>query len=98
IEKVVEEKKKKSDKSSASGAGASEVRTSGNVATSVSAKEKIPKKPRTQKKKATKIVRKMVIEEDEEETDEEPLKCKRKRVGSDKAQPEPKKMNTEAET
>ncbi|MCI90080.1 hypothetical protein A2U01_0111370, partial [Trifolium medium] len=69
-----------SDKSSASGAGASEVRTSGNVATSVSAKEKIPKKPRTEKKKATKIVRKMMIqEEDEEETDEEPLKCKRKR-------------------
>ncbi|MCI59997.1 hypothetical protein A2U01_0081252, partial [Trifolium medium] len=89
-----EEKKKKSDKSSASGVGASEVKTSGNVVTYVSAKEKIHKKPRTEKKKATKIVRKMVIQEDEEETDEEPLKCKRKRAGSDKVQPEPKKMNT----
>ncbi|MCI20227.1 hypothetical protein A2U01_0041389, partial [Trifolium medium] len=58
---------KKSDKSSASGAGASEVRASGNVATSVSAKEKIPKKPRTEKKKATKVVRKMILQEDEEE-------------------------------
>ncbi|MCI30930.1 hypothetical protein A2U01_0052141, partial [Trifolium medium] len=84
---------------SASGVGASEVRTSGNVATSVSNKEKIPKKQRTQKKKATKIVRKWVIqEEDEEETDEESLQCKRKRAESGKVQPEPKRMHTEAET
>ncbi|MCI57690.1 hypothetical protein A2U01_0078941, partial [Trifolium medium] len=48
---VVKEKKKKSDKSSAYGAGASEVRASGKVVTSASTKEKIPKKPRTQKKK-----------------------------------------------
>ncbi|MCI25366.1 hypothetical protein A2U01_0046557 [Trifolium medium] len=61
-EKVVEGKKKKS-----------EVRAAG-VATSVSNKEKITKKPRTQKKKVPKIVRKLVIQgEDEEETDEEPL-------------------------
>ncbi|MCI40852.1 hypothetical protein A2U01_0062085, partial [Trifolium medium] len=65
----------------------------------MSAKEKIPKKPRTQMKKALKVVRKMMSqEEDEEETDEEPLQCKRKRAGSDRVQPDPKKINTEAET
>ncbi|MCI43410.1 hypothetical protein A2U01_0064647, partial [Trifolium medium] len=54
----------------APGAEASEVRTSENVVSAVSAKEKIPKKPRTQNKKAPKIMRKMVVqEEDEEETD-----------------------------
>ncbi|MCI48496.1 hypothetical protein A2U01_0069739, partial [Trifolium medium] len=75
------------------------------VATSVSNKEKITKKPRThkkkkkKKKKAPKIVRQLVIqEEDEEETDEEPLQSKRKRTESDKVKPEPKKMHTEAET
>ncbi|MCI91740.1 hypothetical protein A2U01_0113035, partial [Trifolium medium] len=58
------------------------------------AKEKIPKKPRTQKKKAPKVVRQLMIQEkDEEATDEEPLLCKRKRADS-----EPKKMHTEAET
>ncbi|MCI95187.1 hypothetical protein A2U01_0116485, partial [Trifolium medium] len=36
----------------------------------------------------------MVIQEtDDEETDEEPLKNKRKRIDSDKAQPEPKGMD-----
>ncbi|MCI56234.1 hypothetical protein A2U01_0077485, partial [Trifolium medium] len=44
-------------------------------------------------------VRKFVIhEEDDEETDEEPLQCKRKRTETDKDQPEQKKMFTEAET
>ncbi|MCI51619.1 hypothetical protein A2U01_0072863, partial [Trifolium medium] len=77
FEKVVEEKKNKS-----------EIRTSG-VVTSVSTKEKITKKPRTQKKKAPKIVRKLVIqEEDEEKTDEEPLQSKRKRAGSVKVEPD----------
>ncbi|MCI86736.1 hypothetical protein A2U01_0108017, partial [Trifolium medium] len=66
----------------------SEVRASG-VATSVSDKEKITKKPRTQKKKAPKVVRQLVIqEEDEEETNEQPLQSKRKRVESDKVDPE----------
>ncbi|MCI42490.1 hypothetical protein A2U01_0063727, partial [Trifolium medium] len=41
----------------------------------------------------------MVIqEEDEEETDEEPLQSKRKRAESDKVDPEAKKMHTEADT
>ncbi|MCI93162.1 hypothetical protein A2U01_0114460, partial [Trifolium medium] len=41
----------------------------------------------------TKTVRKLVInEDDDEETDEEPLKCKRKR-----SEPEAKEMNTEAD-
>ncbi|MCI47515.1 hypothetical protein A2U01_0068757, partial [Trifolium medium] len=87
IEKVVEGKKKKS-----------EVRASG-VTTSVSDKEKITKKPRTQKRRAPKVVRQFVIqEEDEEETDEELLQCKRKRVEFDKVEPESKKLQTEAET
>ncbi|MCI58267.1 hypothetical protein A2U01_0079521, partial [Trifolium medium] len=37
-------------------------------------------------------------EEDEEETDEEPLQSKRKRADSDKVDPEAKRMHTEAET
>ncbi|MCI46820.1 hypothetical protein A2U01_0068061, partial [Trifolium medium] len=40
----------------------------------------------------------VVHEEDDEETDEEPLQCKRKRNETDKEQPEPKRMSTEAET
>ncbi|MCI79664.1 hypothetical protein A2U01_0100935, partial [Trifolium medium] len=40
----------------------------------------------------------VVQEEDDEETDEEPLQCKRKRAESDKVDPEPKRMHTEAET
>ncbi|MCI89656.1 hypothetical protein A2U01_0110945, partial [Trifolium medium] len=61
----------------------SEVRASGKVIASVSAKEKIPKKPRTQKKKEPTVVRQLVIqEEDEEETDEKSLQCKRKRAES----------------
>ncbi|MCI16344.1 hypothetical protein A2U01_0037486 [Trifolium medium] len=44
-------------------------------------KEKVTKKQRTHKKKEPKIVRKLVVhEEDNEETDEEPLKSKRKRT------------------
>ncbi|MCI45831.1 hypothetical protein A2U01_0067070, partial [Trifolium medium] len=39
-----------------------------------------------------------IQEEDEEETDEEPLQCKRKRIEADKVEPESKKMHTEAET
>ncbi|MCI95489.1 hypothetical protein A2U01_0116787, partial [Trifolium medium] len=67
-----------------SGVGASKVRASGKVVSSVSAEEKIPKKPRTRKKKSPKVGRKLVIpDEDEEETDEEPLQCKRKRAESD---------------
>ncbi|MCI28118.1 hypothetical protein A2U01_0049318, partial [Trifolium medium] len=59
IEKIeiVMKEKKKSDKSSAYGAGASEVIASENVVSTMSAKEKIPKKPRTQKKNAPKVVR-----------------------------------------
>ncbi|MCI59232.1 hypothetical protein A2U01_0080487, partial [Trifolium medium] len=50
--------------------------------------EKVTKKPRTQKKKAPKTVRKLVIqEEDDEVTDEEPLQNKRKRTETDKDQP-----------
>ncbi|MCI29288.1 hypothetical protein A2U01_0050497, partial [Trifolium medium] len=56
---------------------------------SVSDKENVTKKQRTQKKRH---VRKMVIhEEDNEETDEEPLQSKRKRTES-----KAKKMNAEA--
>ncbi|MCI21139.1 hypothetical protein A2U01_0042303, partial [Trifolium medium] len=59
-------------------------------------KEKVTKK---QKKQAPKIARKWVVqEEDDEETDEEPLQLKRKRTETDKDQPEPKKMFTKAET
>ncbi|MCI41576.1 hypothetical protein A2U01_0062809, partial [Trifolium medium] len=48
-------------------------------------KEKVIKKPRTQKKKAPNTVRKLVIqEEDDEATDEEPLQVKRKITKSDK--------------
>ncbi|MCI36816.1 hypothetical protein A2U01_0058039, partial [Trifolium medium] len=65
------------------------------VATSVSDKEKITKKQRTQKKRAPRAVRKMVVHE---ETDEEPLQRKRKRTKTHKDQPEQKKMTTEAET
>ncbi|MCI33380.1 hypothetical protein A2U01_0054597, partial [Trifolium medium] len=62
-------------------------------------KEKVTKKPRTQKKKAPKIVRKLVIqEEDDEATDEEPLQVKRKRTKTDKDQPQSKRMTTEADT
>ncbi|MCI62701.1 hypothetical protein A2U01_0083958, partial [Trifolium medium] len=44
-------------------------------------------------------VRQLVIqEEDEEETDEEPLQNKRKIAESDKVDPEAKRMYTEAET
>ncbi|MCI49332.1 hypothetical protein A2U01_0070576 [Trifolium medium] len=43
--------------------------------------KRVTKKPRTQKKKEPKVVRKLVIQdEDEEETDEEPLQIKRKRT------------------
>ncbi|MCI22280.1 hypothetical protein A2U01_0043456, partial [Trifolium medium] len=66
------------------------------VATFESDKGKVTKKPRTRKKKAPKAVRKLVIqEEDDEATDEEPLQVKRKRTESDKDQPEPKRMTTE---
>ncbi|MCI37071.1 hypothetical protein A2U01_0058295, partial [Trifolium medium] len=47
---------------------------------SESDKEKVIKKPRTQKKKEPKSVRKWVIQEDDEETDDEPLQIKRKRT------------------
>ncbi|MCI46004.1 hypothetical protein A2U01_0067244, partial [Trifolium medium] len=40
----------------------------------------------------------VVQEEDDEETDEEPLHCKRKRAETDKDQSEPKRMHTEADT
>ncbi|MCI57261.1 hypothetical protein A2U01_0078512, partial [Trifolium medium] len=50
----------------------------------IDVKEKVSKKQRTQKKKAPKVVRKMVVQEvDDEETDEEPLQCKRKRTETD---------------
>ncbi|MCI52072.1 hypothetical protein A2U01_0073316, partial [Trifolium medium] len=69
------------------------------VATSVSEKEKIVKKQKTQKKRAPRARRNLVIhEKDDEETDEEPLQQKRKRTVTDKDQPEPKKMTTEAKT
>ncbi|MCI67513.1 hypothetical protein A2U01_0088772, partial [Trifolium medium] len=69
------------------------------VASFVSEKEKVTKKQRTQKKMAPRVTRKMVLqEEDDEETDEEPLQLKRNRTVSDKDQPKPKRMTTEAET
>ncbi|MCI77045.1 hypothetical protein A2U01_0098315, partial [Trifolium medium] len=40
----------------------------------------------------------IIQEENGEETDEEPLEIKIKRIESVKAQPEPEGMNTEAET
>ncbi|MCI31782.1 hypothetical protein A2U01_0052994 [Trifolium medium] len=44
-------------------------------------KEKVTKKQRSQKKKEPRVIRKLVIhEEDDVETDEEPLKSKRKRT------------------
>ncbi|MCI44766.1 hypothetical protein A2U01_0066005, partial [Trifolium medium] len=59
-------------------------------ATFVSNKDEVTKKQRTQKKRP---VRKLVIhEEDDEEIDDEPLTCKRKRT-----EPEAKKMNVEAD-
>ncbi|MCI43294.1 hypothetical protein A2U01_0064531, partial [Trifolium medium] len=58
---------------------------------SESDKVNVAKKQRTQKK-TTKVVRKLVIHEvDDEETEEEPLISKRKR-----SEPETKEMNTEA--
>ncbi|MCI64396.1 hypothetical protein A2U01_0085654, partial [Trifolium medium] len=69
------------------------------VAASVSEKEKGIKKQRTQKKRAPRVIRKMVLqEEDDEETDEEPLQLKRKMTVTDKDQPKSKRMTTEAET
>ncbi|MCI66218.1 hypothetical protein A2U01_0087476, partial [Trifolium medium] len=62
-------------------------------------KGKSVKKQRSERKKAPKVQKRVVIqEEDDEETDEEPLEIKRKRVESVKAQPAPEGMNTEAET
>ncbi|MCI33245.1 hypothetical protein A2U01_0054462, partial [Trifolium medium] len=95
-DKVVEEKKK-SGKTSASGAGASETRaseeitasehmTSDNVQASedVNAEtepiqEKVQKKPRSERKKASRVLRRLKIQDDED-TDEEPLVNKRMRT------------------
>ncbi|MCI62444.1 hypothetical protein A2U01_0083701, partial [Trifolium medium] len=56
----------------------------------VSDKENVSKKQRTQKKRAP---RKFVVyEEDDEETDEDPLRSKRKRT-----EPEAKKVSAEAD-
>ncbi|MCI77305.1 hypothetical protein A2U01_0098575, partial [Trifolium medium] len=55
--------------------------------------ENVTKKQRTQKKRAPRAPRKFVVlEEDDEETDEEPFQSKRKRTES-----EAKKMNAEAD-
>ncbi|MCI15837.1 hypothetical protein A2U01_0036976, partial [Trifolium medium] len=62
------------------------------IGISVSDKENVAKKQRTQKK-STRTVRKLLInEDDDEETDEEPLKCKRKR-----SELEAEEMNAEAD-
>ncbi|MCI96529.1 hypothetical protein A2U01_0117829, partial [Trifolium medium] len=62
--------------------------------TSGSDKEIVTKNQRTQKKRAPKAPRKFVVyEEDDEETDEEPLQMKRKKPETVVDQPEAKKMN-----
>ncbi|MCI64918.1 hypothetical protein A2U01_0086176, partial [Trifolium medium] len=56
-------------------------------------KENVTKKQGTRKKRAPRAGRKFVVhEEDDEETDDEPLQSKRKRT-----EPEAKKMNDEAD-
>ncbi|MCI83086.1 hypothetical protein A2U01_0104361, partial [Trifolium medium] len=58
----------------------------------VSESEKVTKKPRTQKSKGPKVVRKLTVnEEDGEETEEESLTSKRKR-----SEPQAKEVNAEA--
>ncbi|MCI76090.1 hypothetical protein A2U01_0097359, partial [Trifolium medium] len=62
-------------------------------ATSVSDKDEVTKKQRTQKNRAPRAPRKFVVyEEDDEKTDEEHLQSKRNRT-----EPEAKKMNAEAD-
>ncbi|MCI89897.1 hypothetical protein A2U01_0111186, partial [Trifolium medium] len=52
----------------------------------------------TQKKRAPRAPRKFVVyEEDDEETDDEPLQLKRKKTKTAKDQPEAKKMNAKAD-
>ncbi|MCI69272.1 hypothetical protein A2U01_0090533, partial [Trifolium medium] len=76
-----------------------EATDSENKTASEKSKGKYVKKQRSERKKAPKEQKRIVIqEEDDDETDEKPLEIKRKRVEFVKAQPEPKGMNTEAET
>ncbi|MCI11989.1 hypothetical protein A2U01_0033092, partial [Trifolium medium] len=87
-----EDRKGKRVDASGSGKDKAEVvvkETKKRAATSVSDKENVTKKQRIQKKRAP---RKLVLQEENEETDEEPMQSKRKRT-----KPEAKEMNVEAD-
>ncbi|MCI13400.1 hypothetical protein A2U01_0034517, partial [Trifolium medium] len=90
--RVVKVKQEKASEDKAVEATDSEIKT-----TSEKSKGKSTKKQRSERKKVLKVQRRMIIQEvDDEETDEEPLEIKRKRVESVKAQPEHEGMNIEA--